>query len=94
MTVINRIMVEMVQMVNVVARDLGGTQTTTTSTPTAIPSTTSSTDPAASSSAAAGNTSGNTTTQSPLLFFVALGFGVVFTNLWYAFNRDYLSTLL
>lgn len=23
-------------------------------------------------------------TQSPLLFFVALGFGVVFTNLWYA----------
>lgn len=22
--------------------------------------------------------------QSPLLFFVALGFGVVFTNLWYA----------
>jgi hypothetical protein len=23
-------------------------------------------------------------TSSPLLFFVALGFGVVFTNLWYA----------
>ena len=26
---------------------------------------------------------GSTTSQSPLLFFVALGFGVVFTNLWY-----------
>lgn len=24
--------------------------------------------------------------QSPLLFFVALGFGVVFTNLWYALS--------
>jgi hypothetical protein len=26
----------------------------------------------------------NTPGNSPLLFFVALGFGVVFTNLWYA----------
>ena len=26
---------------------------------------------------------GNGSTNSPLLFFVALGFGVVFTNLWY-----------
>ena len=26
--------------------------------------------------------SGNNATSSPLLFFVALGFGVVFTNLW------------
>jgi hypothetical protein len=25
----------------------------------------------------------NTPGNSPLLFFVALGFGVVFTNLWY-----------
>ena len=25
----------------------------------------------------------NGPTSSPLLFFVALGFGVVFTNLWY-----------
>jgi hypothetical protein len=24
--------------------------------------------------------------SSPLLFFVALGFGVVFTNLWYGFT--------
>lgn len=27
--------------------------------------------------------SGSGPTSSPLLFFVALGFGVVFTNLWY-----------
>lgn len=27
---------------------------------------------------------GGGTEQSPLLFFVVLGFGVVFTNLWYA----------
>jgi hypothetical protein len=29
---------------------------------------------------------GNGPTSSPLLFFVALGFGVVFTNLWYFLN--------
>jgi hypothetical protein len=29
-------------------------------------------------------TQSNGPTSSPLLFFVALGFGVVFTNLWYA----------
>lgn len=34
------------------------------------------------SSPAAGG--GGGPTSSPLLFFVALGFGVVFTNLWYA----------
>jgi hypothetical protein len=29
--------------------------------------------------------------QSPLLFFVALGFGVVFTNLWYALSLSILA---
>jgi hypothetical protein len=29
------------------------------------------------------NNNGGGPTSSPLLFFVALGFGVVFTNLWY-----------
>lgn len=29
-----------------------------------------------------GGGGGNGATSSPLLFFVALGFGVVFTNLW------------
>lgn len=52
----------------------------------------SSTPTSASSSAAATTTtassdgegsSSNNATSSPLLFFVALGFGVVFTNLWY-----------
>lgn len=73
----------MVEMVNVAARGVDGTQTTTgTPTPSSVASTTSSTDPA-SSTAAGSSGSNNTTTQSPLLFFVALGFGVVFTNLWY-----------
>lgn len=31
-----------------------------------------------------GNPNPNQNNNSPLLFFVALGFGVVFTNLWYA----------
>jgi hypothetical protein len=31
--------------------------------------------------------------QSPLLFFVALGFGVVFTNLWYVFVHTALAAL-
>jgi hypothetical protein len=31
-----------------------------------------------------GGGGGGGPTSSPLLFFVALGFGVVFTNLWYA----------
>jgi hypothetical protein len=84
MTIINQIMVE---MVNVVARSVDDTQTTTdTPTPTLSLSTTSSADTA--SSTGAGSSGGNNTTQSPLLFFVALGFGVVFTNLWYAFNGD------
>ena len=52
----------------------------------AIPSmTTPSAPPAATSSPASGNGGGGGgPTSSPLLFFVALGFGVVFTNLWYA----------
>jgi hypothetical protein len=85
MTVINQIMVE---MVNVVARGEDGTQTTIytpTPTPTLSLSATSSADTASTGTSSSG---GNNTTQSPLLFFVALGFGVVFTNLWYAFNGD------
>lgn len=80
MTVINQIMVE---MVNVVARSIDDTHTATSTTPLPITATTSTID-VASSTAASSNSSNNSTTQSPLLFFVALGFGVVFTNLWYA----------
>ena len=42
------------------------------------------TQPVGNTSPAAGS--------SPLLFFVALGFGVVFTNLWYVF--DHFPTVL
>jgi hypothetical protein len=38
-----------------------------------------------------GGGGGGGPTSSPLLFFVALGFGVVFTNLWYAGRLDVLS---
>lgn len=41
---------------------------------------TTSSAPTQSSSPSSGSNSGPT--SSPLLFFVALGFGVVFTNLW------------
>ncbi|KAI9669349.1 MAG: hypothetical protein M1831_000385 [Alyxoria varia] len=47
---------------------------------TASPSSTS--PPAASSSPADSESSDDGPTSKPLLFFVALGFGVVFTNLW------------
>lgn len=51
--------------------------------------------PAATTSATGGGGGGGPT-SSPLLFFVALGFGVVFTNLWYAYpsrsSDDKLST--
>lgn len=40
--------------------------------------------PVASPTATGGGGGGGGPTSSPLLFFVALGFGVVFTNLWYA----------
>lgn len=49
--------------------------------------TTSGALPTATDSAGGGSGQGHGggPTSSPLLFFVALGFGVVFTNLWYAF---------
>ena len=57
--------------------------------------TTSVTSPAATTTGT-GSGGGGGPTSSPLLFFVALGFGVVFTNLWYAHppgnSDDKLST--
>lgn len=47
-----------------------------TSSTSAVPSAT------ASNNSNSGNSGGGGPTNSPLLFFVALGFGVVFTNLW------------
>lgn len=38
--------------------------------------------PAATTSPASEDRDRNRNSSSPLLFFVALGFGVVFTNLW------------
>lgn len=74
----------MVEMVNVIARGLEVRQATSTG--STSPSSTSS-DTSTSSTANSSSSGNNTTTQSPLLFFVALGFGVVFTNLWYAFDE-------
>jgi hypothetical protein len=47
-------------------------------------STSASSSAATTTASSGGEGSGsNNATSSPLLFFVALGFGVVFTNLWY-----------
>ncbi|KAJ5577782.1 uncharacterized protein N7459_006746 [Penicillium hispanicum] len=46
------------------------------------PSPTTSASGAATTTGGSGDSSGSNATSSPLLFFVALGFGVVFTNLW------------
>ncbi|KAI2471374.1 hypothetical protein F4781DRAFT_387450 [Annulohypoxylon bovei var. microspora] len=53
-----------------------GTSISSTTSPTASP------DPSAGSSNNNDQNNGGQSTSSPLLFFVALGFGVVFTNLW------------
>jgi len=80
MTVVNRVLVETLHLVErqFDIRNLGGTQTPT---PNPAAQTTSSA-PAQSSTTMATSGGGGGGTSSPLLFFVALGFGVVFTNLW------------
>lgn len=80
MAIINQVMVETLHVVNrqiaMDRRALDGTQTTTPS----LAQQTTSTSSSPSTSATGGSGGGGT--SSPLLFFVALGFGVVFTNLW------------
>ncbi|KAI0170479.1 hypothetical protein BJ166DRAFT_196320 [Pestalotiopsis sp. NC0098] len=55
--------------------------TSSAASPTDTATDSSATDPSATSNPNSGS-GGGTGTSSPLLFFVALGFGVVFTNLW------------
>jgi hypothetical protein len=57
-----------------------------------MPHHTTTSSAAASSTAANHNNSSSGPTSSPLLFFVALGFGVVFTNLWYALGTIHSSS--
>jgi hypothetical protein len=77
MSTINQIMVEVLSVaqraVEVQARALG---TEPNNTPASTAATATETTPTQQQ-----QTSTNAS-QSPLLFFVALGFGVVFTNLW------------
>jgi hypothetical protein len=62
---------------HIVARaTITASATITTSPQTAIPSNTNNSN----------NNNKGGGSSSPLLFFVALGFGVVFTNLWYVFS--------
>ncbi|KHN96769.1 RING-8 protein [Metarhizium album ARSEF 1941] len=63
-----------------VARQVNTNVLASTPSPTASP--TSSIIPPATTTPARNDNSGNGGSSSPLLFFVALGFGVVFTNLW------------
>jgi hypothetical protein len=78
MTVVRQVLVQTLHLVErqLDHRALGGTQSSTTPIPTPTETPTSIPSP---SNMANNNNSG---TSSPLLFFVALGFGVVFTNLW------------
>ncbi|KAI9648700.1 hypothetical protein NHQ30_003340 [Ciborinia camelliae] len=63
---------EMGEVLKIVARQTTIDPSSTATTSSLIPSGTSTSPPS----------SNNSPTSSPLLFFVALGFGVVFTNLW------------
>lgn len=82
MTIINRVLVETLHIVEREFEKRNGIGTLATDgTAAAAEQTSSST----SSSPSPTNTNSGTSnggTSSPLLFFVALGFGVVFTNLW------------
>ncbi|TVY82876.1 E3 ubiquitin-protein ligase [Lachnellula suecica] len=79
MPIINQVLVEVLHVAerHLERRNLGGT--TGTPDPTPQMSSTTSASTAATTSPTSG---GGGPTSSPLLFFVALGFGVVFTNLW------------
>ncbi|RFU24763.1 hypothetical protein B7463_g11573, partial [Scytalidium lignicola] len=85
MAIINQVMVE---VLNVAERglELHRRQVETTggqSTPTSVsPPSATSVAPSTTTTKASGGGGGGGPTSSPLLFFVALGFGVVFTNLW------------
>lgn len=78
MAVINQVVVE---VLSVVERAVGieGRAGTPTTSSLAVTSTSPTSSPSTSSGSGG---SSNGPTSSPLLFFVALGFGVVFTNLW------------
>ncbi|KAM0163301.1 hypothetical protein ACHAQE_001882 [Botrytis cinerea] len=67
----------MVEVIKIVARQTTIAPSSTAATSTPISSTSASATPSTASS-----NNSSSPTSSPLLFFVALGFGVVFTNLW------------
>lgn len=78
MDIVDKVMVE---VWNIAQRGLDGTQTVT---PLPAQTSTSSSSSTPTPTGGGGGGGGGGNSQSPLLFFVALGFGVVFTNLWYA----------
>jgi hypothetical protein len=80
--VVNQFIVEVLHVLqrDLEARNLGGTQTSAD--PTAAQSQSASPTVVAPSPTMTNSGGGGGPTSSPLLFFVALGFGVVFTNLW------------
>lgn len=86
MAVIHQVLVEILHVVerSLQERNLGGTQSTTILPDATAAQQTSATAANPAPSSTMSNNSANGPTSSPLLFFVALGFGVVFTNLWYA----------
>ncbi|CZS99056.1 related to ring finger protein 11 [Rhynchosporium agropyri] len=82
MAVLNQIMVE---ALHIVERQITNGENSTVAQPTPLmqPTTQPTTTPTPTMSPSNNNNNNNNgPTSSPLLFFVALGFGVVFTNLW------------
>ncbi|KAH7319284.1 hypothetical protein BKA65DRAFT_98506 [Rhexocercosporidium sp. MPI-PUGE-AT-0058] len=81
MAVLNQVLVEAFHVVGreLDQRNLNSRQTSTIASPTPLSQATTAA-PTPTMSPTNNNSSGPT--SSPLLFFVALGFGVVFTNLW------------
>lgn len=77
MAVINQVMIEVFHVLR--QRNLGSSPTTTTPSQVSPASQTPASNTSIMSST---SNSSSGPTSSPLLFFVALGFGVVFTNLW------------
>jgi hypothetical protein len=82
MAVINQVIVEVFHVVErqLQGRNIGASTSTPGPTPGLAQTTTSTSSSPTATMSSQQQSSGPT--SSPLLFFVALGFGVVFTNLW------------
>ncbi|KAK2014824.1 hypothetical protein LZ32DRAFT_177438 [Colletotrichum eremochloae] len=83
MVVIDQVLVEVSRfVVRQVSESASSLPSTLSEDPSATATATDNPSPTGNSGSGGGNPGSNGNSSSPLLFFVALGFGVVFTNLW------------